>query len=246
MSQIVIESKPHVRVIRMTRPEKKNALTAAMYTEMAGALAAAGDDADVHAVVITGVPGMFTAGNDLLDFMQQPPAGEDSPAFVFLHAIASCPKPVIAAVDGVAVGIGTTMLLHCDLVVATSSATFAVPFTKLALTAEGGSSLLLPLTVGYQRASEWLLTGDTFSADAALSAGLVNRVVAPDALEATAMAFANTIASRPPEAVVATKRLLKEAMHAEVMTTMAREGRVFVERLTSREAQAAFAAFLSR
>jgi len=246
MSHIIIESPPHVRVIRIVRPEKKNALTAAMYAEMATALDAARDEAQVRVVVIIGSPGMFTAGNDLADFLQHPPTGEDSAVFAFLRAIATCPKPVIAAVDGVAVGIGTTLLLHCDLVVATPGTKFAMPFTKLALTAEGGSSLLLPMTAGYQRASEWLLIGDAFGAEAALAAGMVNRVVAPDVLEATAMELANTIASRPPEAVQATKRLLRQATHDNVMETIVREARVFVERLASDEARAAFSAFLSR
>ena len=246
MSHVVVESQPHIRVIRIARPEKKNALTAAMYADMAAALTAAADDTAARVVVITGAPGMCTAGNDLFDFLQHPPTGEDSAVFAFLRAIATCPKPVIAAVDGVAIGIGTTLLLHCDLVVATPNAKFAMPFTKLALTAEGGSSLLVPLTAGYQRASEWLLTGDTFGAEAALAAGMINRVVAPEALEATAMELAATIASRPPEAVQATKRLLRQATRGDVMATIVREAGVFLERLASDEARAAFTAFLNK
>lgn len=246
MPHVIVDTANHVRVIRIARPEKKNALTAAMYADMATALSSASDDTDVRVVVITGAPGMFTAGNDLFDFLQHPPTGEDSSVFAFLRAIAGCTKPVVAAVDGVAIGIGTTMLLHCDLVVATTGAKFAMPFTKLALTAEGGSSLLLPMVAGYQRAAEWLLTGDTFSADAALAAGMVNRVVAPEALESTAMELAATIASRPPEAVQATKRLMRQASHGSVMETIVREANVFVERLSSAEAQAAFMAFLNK
>lgn len=244
---VTTESLPGVAVLRLLRPEKKNALTFAMYTALIDGLGQAAADPDVRAAVLLGTDSVFTAGNDIGDFVKAASTGADmSPPIRFLHALAEFPKPLVAGVSGVAIGIGTTLLLHCDLVVATPNAKFAMPFTKLALTAEGGSSLLVPLTAGYQRASEWLLTGDTFGAEAALAAGMINRVVAPEALEATAMELAATIASRPPEAVQATKRLLRQATRGDVMATIVREAGVFLERLASDEARAAFTAFLNK
>jgi enoyl-CoA hydratase/carnithine racemase len=246
MSNILTEHQDGVCVLRLARPEKKNAITTAMYADLRVALDAARDDAEVRCVVLAGGPGVFTAGNDVMDFLQQPPTSEQSPVFQFLAALVAFPKPVVAAVDGAAVGIGTTMLLHCDVVVATGRARFALPFAKLALVPEAASSLLLPLAVGYHRAAEWLLLGEPFGGDEAWRAGLVNRIAEPEALESTALSIASAIAALPPEAVLASKRLLKDPLREQTMDAIRREAAVFVERLKSREAKRAFAAFLSK
>lgn len=246
MNAITVDTHEAVRVLRLARPEKKNALTVAMYAALHEALAAARDDAAVRVVVLTGTPGTFTAGNDLADFLQNPPTGEDSAVFRFLHALVEFPKPVVVAVDGPAIGIGTTLLLHCDLVVATARARFALPFAKLALVPEAGSSFLLPLVAGYHRAAEWLLLGEPFTGEDAHRAGLVNRLVEPEALEDTAMALARALAALPPEAVQLSKRLLRDPLHDATMTTIRREAAVFVQRLQSAEARQAFQAFFAR
>ncbi len=246
MSHITVDTLDAVRVLRLARPEKKNALTVEMYAALHDALAAAREEAAVRVVVVAGAPGVFTAGNDLGDFLQHPPTGEDSAVFRFLHALVEFPKPVVAAVDGPAIGIGTTLLLHCDLVVATARATLALPFAKLALVPEAGSSFLLPLLAGYHRAAEWLLLGEPFSGEDAHRAGLVNRLVAPEALEDTALALARALAALPPEAVQLSKRLLRDPLHDATMATIRREAAVFVERLQSAEARQAFQAFFAR
>jgi enoyl-CoA hydratase/carnithine racemase len=246
MSHILTEQKDGVFLITLARPEKKNAITTEMYASLRTALDTARDEAEVRAVVLAGGPGMFTAGNDVMDFLQQPPTSEESPVFQFLSGLVAFPKPLVAAVDGAAVGIGTTMLLHCDIVVATARARFALPFAKLALVPEAASSLLLPLAVGYHRAAEWLLLGEPFSGEEAFRAGLVNRLVEPDALGGAAMEIASAIAALPPEAVQLSKRLLKEPLQDQTLGAIRREAAVFVGRLRSREAKRAFAAFLSR
>jgi enoyl-CoA hydratase/carnithine racemase len=246
MSHITVDTRDAVRILRFARPEKKNALTEAMYAALHEALVAARDEAAVRVVVLGGAPGAFTAGNDLADFLQHPPTGEDSPVFRFLHALVEFPKPVVVAVDGPAIGIGTTLLLHCDLIVATARAKFALPFAKLALVPEAGSSFLLPLLAGYHRAAEWLLLGEPFGGEDAHRAGLVNRLVEPEALEDTAMALARALAALPPEAVQLTKRLLRDPLHDATMATIRREATVFVQRLQSAEARRAFEAFLTR
>lgn len=246
MDNVLIETLDAVRVIRLARPEKKNALTEAMYGALTEALDAARDDAAVRVVLMTGAPGVFTAGNDIADFLQHPPTSEHSAVFRFLHGLVEFPKPIVVAVDGAAVGIGTTLLLHCDLVVATARAKFALPFARLALVPEAGSSLLLPMVAGYQRAAEWLLLGEPFGGEEAHRAGLVNRLVAPEALEDTAMGLASALAALPAEAVRLTKRLLREPLREATMGAIRREAGVFVERLQSAEARGAFAAFLGR
>ena len=174
--QVLVEVKERVMWIRMNRPEKKNALTGAMYTAMSDAISQAGNDPAVRAVVITGTQDCFTAGNDLVDFANAKPGGGPAPAITFLQTISTAQKPVMAAVNGVAVGIGTTMLLHCDLVYAGTSAKFHLPFVNLGLCAEGGSSLLLPAMLGQHRAAELLLLGDPFGAEQAQQFGIVNQV----------------------------------------------------------------------
>lgn len=233
-------------VLRLTlaRPEKKNALTRDMYAALADALTSAAGDDDVRAVVLAGEGGAFTGGNDLADFLMDPPTGTDSPVFAFLRAVSTFPKPLVAAVEGAAVGIGTTVLLHCDLVYVAPSARFRMPFVDLGLVPEAASSLLLPATVGAARASEWLLLGEAFGADDALAAGLVNEVVDDPLARATERAEA--LAAKPPEAMRLSKALLRRPLAAAVQATMEEEGALFVERLASPEAQAAFAAFFSR
>lgn len=249
MSEHITSATAHdgaVAVLRFARPAKRNAITVAMYEALTAALQAAVADEAVRAIVFLGADGVFTAGNDLKDFIANPPTGEDSAVFSLLKALVDCPKPLVAGVDGPAVGIGTTMLLHCDLVVASDRARFQMPFVKLGLVPEGASSVLLPARVGMQRASEWLLLGDAFSAQDALDAGLVNAVVAPEAVEPRTMAYAAALADRPPEALRLAKSLLREPQRAMVHEALAREGAVFVERLQSPETHAAFMAFFAR
>ena len=249
MSEHITSATAHdgaVAVLRFARPAKRNAITVAMYEALTAALHAAIADEAVRAVVFLGADGVFTAGNDLKDFMANPPTGEDSAVFRLLQALVDCPKPLVAGVDGPAVGIGTTMLLHCDLVVASDRARFQMPFVKLGLVPEGASSVLLPGRVGMQRASEWLLLGEPFSAQDAYAAGLVNAVVAPAEVDARAMAYAAALADRPPEAVRLAKALLRDPQRAQVHEALAREGAVFIERLQAPEAHAAFMTFFAR
>lgn len=235
-----------VLTLTFNRPEKKNAFTHDMYEAATNALRQAEGNADVRVVLMTGAGGVFTAGNDIGDFMEHPPSGEDSAVFRFLRALVDAPKPVLAAVDGPAVGIGTTMLLHCDYVVASERARFNMPFVQLGLCAEGASSLLLPRMAGYALASELLLFGEPFDAATALRAGIVNKVVPAASLQEVAAERASTLASRPAEAVRVTKHLVREPLRAETRATLALEGAEFVKRLQSTEAQEAFMAFMSR
>jgi enoyl-CoA hydratase/carnithine racemase len=233
--------------IELHRPEKKNALTGEMYTAMAAALAGAEADPDVHVILLHGQPDCFTAGNDLADFLAAPGGAlVDAPAARFLEAIRTARKPLVAAVGGVAVGIGTTMLLHCELVYASPTARFQLPFVPLGLAPEGGSSLLLPMLAGYQRAAELLLLGRPFGAEAAVAAGLVNEVVAESRLLDHAREAARAVAALPPESVRLTKELLKRPYAQALEARMAEELRIFGERLTSPEARAALGAFFQR
>jgi enoyl-CoA hydratase/carnithine racemase len=246
MTHLSVEKNGPVTTVRFTRPEKKNALDLAMYEAWAAAFEEAATDDAVRVVVLTGSAGIFTAGNDIGDFMRNPPTGESSPVFRVLTAVRTFPKPIVAAVDGPAIGIGTTILLHCDLVVATESARFQLPFVNLALVPEAASSVLLPSLVGMHRAAEWLMLGEAFDARAALVAGLVNRVVTADALEPTAQDLAARLAQKPKEALRLTKKLLRGPTSAQVEQTMRDESALFLERLASAEAMEAFMAFASR
>ncbi len=246
MSNIQITRDDAVLIVRFNRPEKKNALTAQMYEDLVAAFDTARDDSTVRAVLLTGVGGVFTAGNDLMDFVSNPPDGPQSPVFRFLLAASRFPKPLVAAVDGAAVGLGTTVLLHCDLVVASTRARFVMPFVPLGIVPEFASSLLLPLRVGWQRACEWLLLGESFDAEAARQAGMVNRVVAPEETEAVALQLAHAVASRPPEAVRLSKQLMKAPVQSDIDDALAREGQIFVERLRSEETINAMTAFLMK
>jgi enoyl-CoA hydratase/carnithine racemase len=247
MSENVLTKKESgVLTLTFNRPEKKNAFTHAMYEAATAALKAAEDDADVRVVLMTGAGGVFTAGNDIGDFLEHPPAGEDSAVFRFLHALVDASKPLVAGVEGPAVGIGTTLLLHCDYVVASERARFHMPFVQLGVCAEGASSFLLPRVAGLALASELLLFGEPFDAATALRAGLVNKVVPEGSLQEVATERARTLATRPAEALRVTKRLIREPLRAEARATIAREGVEFVQRLQSTEAQEAFLAFMSR
>lgn len=244
--QILVEHKDSVLVLRLNRPEKKNALTHSMYTALVAAFAQADSDPSVRAIYITGSGGAFTSGNDVLDFMMAPPNMEDSPVAQFLKALPQIRKPLVAAVNGLAIGIGTTLMLHCDLAYAAERAEFQMPFVNLGLCPEAGSSLLLPRLMGYTRAAELLLLGERFSAAKALQYGLITAVVPDGELEAVAMAGARRIAAQPPAAVRLTKSLLKRGEAAAVEAAMRIEGQEFQQRLQSPEAAEAFAAFAER
>ena len=232
--------------IVMDRPEAKNALTLAMYDSMTQALEQAREDPEVRVVLIRSAHAFFTSGNDLQDFMNTPPAGEDSPVFRFLQALIHFPKPLIAQVDGWAVGIGTTMLLHCDLVYASERARFKMPFVNLALVPEAGSSLILPRMLGHQRAAELLMLGRDFGATRAHEVGIVNDVVPHDELAAHTLAQATALGKLAPEAVQLTKMLMKKTQHAGLEGAMREESELFVQRLHSAELAEAVAAFFEK
>jgi enoyl-CoA hydratase/carnithine racemase len=243
MDDVIEERDGHVSVLRWNRPSRRNAITSVMYSRMAELLTAAEADAGVRAVLITGTPEGFSAGNDLEDFAKFPPTGPDAPVLVFLRALSTFSKPLIAAVSGPAVGIGTTMLLHCDLVFAAENTRFAMPFTQLGLCPEAASSLLLPRLMGYQRAAELLLLGDPFSADDAYRMGLVNRVVDSGAVEAEAMRYARRLASLSGTALKVTKSLLKGDPADTVATRIAQEAERFETLLKGPAALEALLAF---
>jgi enoyl-CoA hydratase/carnithine racemase len=248
MSELLVADADGLRWITMNRPEKRNALTRAMYAAMAEALREAAARASIRAILVTGGPECFTAGNDVLDFRARADVPEDmpSPARGFLAALRGCPKPVVAAVAGVAVGIGTTMLLHCDLVYAGESARFALPFVDLGLCPEGGSSLLLPQRAGALLANELLMLGGAFDAATALRAGIVNAVLPDDALLPAAAEKAHILAAKPPAAVEATKALLRRAEAARLDEQMEEEFGRFAALLRSPEAAEAVAAFAEK
>lgn len=232
--------------IELRRAEKKNALTAAMYAAAADALAAAEADADVRVILIHGQPGVFTAGNDLKDFLDNPPLSDDTPVFRFISGFAALTKPFMAAVSGPAVGVGTTMLLHCDLVYADPSARFQLPFVNLGLCPEAASSLLLPALAGHARAAELLMLGEPFGAEQALAMGLINAVLPADGLLGHALGRAARLAAQPAGSVRATKMLMKRALRGPIADAMAAEAKEFRSRLTSPEAREAFAAFFEK
>ena len=235
-----------VATIEIARPEKKNALTMAMYSAMAEALTAANADAAVRAVLITGQPGCFTSGNDLEDFMQRPPQGEASPVTRFMQALLACEKPVVAAVTGAAVGIGTTLLLHCDLVYVSDEARLAMPFVSLGLVPEFASSLIIPALMGHARATEKLMLGEPFSGSDAVDCGIANAVLPAGEVVNHARRMAERFNALPPSAVSETKRLMRAPLRAQVQQVMAAEGELFRQRLRSPEAMEAFQAFFQK
>jgi enoyl-CoA hydratase/carnithine racemase len=232
--------------VEMHRPAKRNALTLDMYDAMAAALRQADGDPAVRVVYVAGSDGTFTAGNDLTDFLQQPPTGESSPVFRFLAALMEARKPLVAEVQGVAIGIGTTMLLHCDLVYAGQSARFQLPFVNLGLVPEAGSSLILPQLAGHRRAAELLMLGEPFSAQEAQALGIVNAVHPDEELADVAWRKALALAAKPPEALRLTKTLMRRAAAGPVQESVRAESQVFVERLGSPEAREALRAFAER
>ena len=235
-----------VTTIEIARPQKKNALTIAMYDAMTDAIAAAMTDDAARALLIVGQPGIFTSGNDLEDFMQRPPTGEDSPVLRFMHALVACAKPVVAAVTGAAVGIGTTMLLHCDLVYVSADARLSMPFVSLGLVPEFASSLILPRLMGHAKAAEKLLLGEALTASEAADFGIASAVLPADAVLAHARRMAERFNSLPPGAVRETKRLMRSSSKDGILHAMRAEAAVFAERLRSPEAKEAFEAFFAR
>lgn len=248
MSEVLSETvAAGVVQITMNRPERKNALDRASYAGLIAAIAAAEADASIRAILLTGAGGTFTSGNDIKDFAMAAAAGEGPRVAIdFLEAISTARKPIVAAVEGFAVGIGTTMLLHCDLAFAARSATFRLPFVTLGLCPEGGSSYLLPLVAGSKKAAELLMLGEAFNAETAAAAGLVNAVAEDGTALEAGLAKAKALAALPPESLALTKMLLKLGSAQAVAETIATEARHFGERLKSPEAMAAFMAFLKK
>lgn len=235
-----------VLVLALNRADKKNALTGAMYTALTAGLEEANRDAGIGATVILGQPGIFCAGNDIKDFIGFAMSGSiGAPILGFLRALVANQKPLVAGVDGGAIGIGTTMILHCDYALASERAVFATPFVDLALVPEAGSSLLVPQLMGQRLAFEMLVMGERFDAARARETGLVNRVVGSDVLEAETLAAASRIAAKPREAVAISRRLLRGDPSA-LLARIDEEATLFAERLKSAEARAAFEAFLSK
>jgi enoyl-CoA hydratase/carnithine racemase len=245
MSDILTAQADGVLTITFNRPDKKNALTSAMYATLADALEAADTDPAVRVILFTGNGGAFTSGNDLQDFLNNPPQGDNTPVFRFLRAISAASKPLVAAVSGVAVGVGTTMLLHCDLVYAGESAKLSLPFVNLALVPEAASSLLLPAMVGHHRAAELFMLGEAFTPATAKDYGIVNAIYPDDKLLAEATAVAAKLATKPPTAMRLTKQLLKRTK-GDVAGQMAQEGEHFRSQLKSSEAREAMTAFFEK
>ncbi|MDO9092003.1 MAG: enoyl-CoA hydratase [Rubrivivax sp.] len=239
-----------VCTIEIARPEKKNALTVAMYQAMSDALHAAKADKAVRAVLITGQPGVFTSGNDIEDFMTRAPGqgseAMNSPVFLFMRALMECDKPVVAAVTGAAIGIGTTMLLHCDFVYVSDEARLAMPFVALGLVPEFGSSLLVPQLMGHRRAAEKLLMGDPFTPEQAVECGIANAVLPASEVVNHARRMAERFNALPPGAVREAKQLMRGPQQEELLKTIATEGALFAKRLKSPEAMEAFQAFFQK
>jgi enoyl-CoA hydratase/carnithine racemase len=246
MSDILIDTAAGVMTLTINRLDKKNSLTQAMYGAMADALNQAVADASVRAVVLQGHETIFSAGNDIGDFLNGPTSTLESPVYRFLQGIAQFPKPLIAAVCGPAVGVGTTLLFHCDLVYAGDNAAFSMPFVNLGLCPEAASSLLVPQMMGYHRAAEALLLGEPFMAEAAMEVGLVNRVVPPTEANAVAQAQARKLAAKPLSSLVETKRFMKKGQTSLVLAQMAEEGASFGRMLREPAAREAFTAFMEK
>ena len=243
---IKISSLNGVTTLEIARPEKKNALTLQMYDELSAALNAAGADASVRTVLITGQPGAFTAGNDLQDFMQNPPAGEDAPVLRFMRTLRACDKPVVAAVTGIAVGIGVTMLLHCDLVYVADDARMSMPFVSLGLVPEFGASFLVPRLMGHVKATAKLMLGEPFTGAEAVEFGIANAAFPAADVLAHARRMAERFNELPRGAVRETKRMLRSGTDDVVERTMRAESAQYLERLHGPEAKEAFAAFFQK
>jgi len=246
MTDILVDTSLGVMTITLNRVDKKNSLTGAMYTAMADALAQAQADDAVRAVVFQGHETIFSAGNDIGDFLSAPPASLDAPVFNFLRGISTFTKPIVAAVCGPAVGIGTTMLFHCDLVYAGDNAMFSMPFVNLGLCPEAASSLLAPQLMGYGRAAEALLLGDPFMAEAALEMGLISRIVPPSEAAALAQRQAQKLAAKPVNSVIQTKRLMRQGQASLVAARIVEEAQTFGRMLGEPAAKEAFSAFMEK
>jgi enoyl-CoA hydratase/carnithine racemase len=246
MSDILSHHEGGVTTLTLNRLQRKNSLTAAMYGQLADALAQAAEDTQVRVVVIQGHETIFSAGNDIGDFLNNPPASEDAPVFRFLRGISGFAKPLVAAVCGPAVGVGTTLLLHCDLIYAGDNAAFSTPFVNLGLCPEAASSLLMPRLMGHPRAAEALLLGELFSAESALEWGLVNRIVPPTEVNALAQQQARRLASKPMSSLLETKRLMKLGTQSEVAQRMGQEALIFGRMLGEPAAREAFTAFMDK
>ena len=246
MAEILQHQDAGVLTLTFNRVERKNSINVAMYDALATAIAQAADDAATRVVVIQGHETVFSAGNDIEDFLKNKPAGDDSPVFRFLRGIAAFPKPLIAAVCGPAVGIGTTMLFHCDLVYAGDNAAFSMPFVNLGLVPEAASSLLAPRMFGHHRAAEALLLGEPFMAEAALEVGLVNRVLPPTEANAYAQQQARKLAAKPLPSLITTKALMKGGYLGEILHRMDQEGAHFARMLGEPAAREAMTAFMEK
>ena len=247
MAHIEIERNGAVLQVAINRPEKKNALTADMYTALSDAVEQAEGDSAIRVLLLYGKGDAFTGGNDLEDFMRKPWKGQAVPPAVrFIRAVAGAKKPVVAAVHGLAVGVGTTILLHCDLVYAAEDTKFMMPFINLGIVPEAASTVLLPLLIGPQRAAELFLLGTPLTAQCAAQAGLVNAMMTREALLPTASAAAQQLAEKPRGAVLACKELMKRALRAEVERALREEVEVISERLESPETREALNAFLEK
>lgn len=244
MSEILRKQEGNILVLSFNRPAKMNALTRSMYAGLATGLNEAAGDFGIRAVILTSEDQHFTAGNDISDFMNNPPTSESSEVSQFLESLLNFPKPLIAAVKGNAVGVGTTMLLHCDVVVASPLAKFSMPFASLGLVPEAGSSFLFPQLVGYQRAARIFMTGESFDAPSAVEMGLVTSIENDPINEA--MKIAQQIAEQPPQAIINTKALLKAKSHDAVAAVMKAEFEIFAMSLQSEEAMEAFMKFMSK
>jgi enoyl-CoA hydratase/carnithine racemase len=246
MTDILIDTADGVMTLTLNRVDKKNSFTQAMYAACADALDHASADDSVRAVVLQGHATVFSAGNDIGDFLNGPVSTQESPVFRFLRGIATFPKPLVAAVCGPAVGIGTTLLFHCDLVYAGDNAAFSMPFVNLGLCPEAASSLLVPQMLGYHRAAEALLLGEPFMAEAALEVGLVNRIVPPMEANGVAQTQARKLATKPLSSLVEIKRFMKKGQMAQVLEVMAEEGERFGQMLREPAAREAFSAFMEK
>ena len=246
MQDVLIDTANGVMTLTLNRVDKKNSLTQAMYGAIADALTQAAADDVMRAVVIQGHETIFSAGNDIGDFLNRPPMSAEAPVQRFLRTIAAFPKPLIAAVCGPAVGVGTTMLFHCDLVYAGDNAAFSMPFVNLGLCPEAASSLLVPQMMGYHRAAEALLLGEPFMAETALEVGLVNRIVPPSEANGVAQAQALKLAAKPLPSLVETKRFMKQGQMAQVLERINEESAIFGQMLQAPAAREAFGAFMEK
>lgn len=243
---VTTEVQGNVIIIRLNRADKKNALTGDMYHGISDALDRLENEAELRAALITGTRDCFTAGNDLVDFLNSSGIGGDSPVARFLRTLPNLSKPIVAAVNGPAVGVGTTMLMHCDLVYAAPGSKFQMPFVNLGLCPEAGSSLLVSQLVGYRRAAELLMLCELFDADTAKAMGFVSEVIDADQYQDYALQKAQQLAKLPPRSVRVTKQLLREGNKESLKAIMALEEQYFSEMLEGAEAKEAFSAFLEK